>query len=81
MSMTLEQAKALKHGDVIHSEVNRNSKGECQRWRTNGRVKRWKRQPNRIEVPMKYGLWGYDYLRNEDLNLVHLENECPGKEK
>ena len=76
MSITLEQAKALKYRDILHSEVNRNAKGECQRWRVNGKVKRWKRQPDKIEVPVKYGMYGYDYLRNGDLDLVHLEAEC-----
>ena len=72
MSITLEQAKSLKHGDILHHEVNKNADGSPQRWRVNGMVKRWKRSPDRIQVPLKYGLYGYDYLTENDLDLVSM---------
>lgn len=71
MSMTLEQAKALRYGDVIHSD------GNCKRWRVTGKVKTWKRSPERVKVPIAYGLYSYSYLTERDLGLVHLESECP----
>ena len=73
MSITLEQAKSLKYGDILHHEVNKNADGTPQRWRVNGKVKRWKRSPDRIQVPLKYGLYGYGYLTEDDLDLVNLE--------
>ena len=72
--ITLQQAKNLKHGDILHHTVNKNSDGTPQRWRVNGMVKRWKRSPDRIQVPLKYGLYRYDYLTENDLDLVSLES-------
>ena len=73
MAITLEQAKSLKYGDVLHHAVNKNADGTPQRWRVNGKVKLWKRSPNRIQVPLKHGLRSYDYLTENDLELVNLE--------
>lgn len=39
------------------------------RWwtaRRNGRTKRWKRDPSRIRVPIKYGLYGYAAIEEQD---------------
>ena len=72
MSITLGQAKSLKYGDILHHEVNKNADGTPQRWRVNGMVKRWKRNRDRIQVPLKYGLYGYGYLTEDDLDLVSM---------
>jgi len=73
--MTLEQAKRLAIGQVLYHVVNHNADGSPQRWRVNGQVKTWKRSPNRVRVPVKYGLYGYDYLTESDLHLVSLTEE------
>ena len=70
--ITLEQAKQLNHGDILYHTENRNADGTPQRWRVNGQVKRWKRDTNRIRVPLKHGLYQYDYLENDGLELVCL---------
>jgi len=77
MAITLEQAKALEYGEVLHSNENKNADGTCQRWRVSGKVRRWKRDPDRIKVPLKQGIRGYNYLTNRALDHVHLESECP----
>lgn len=60
--LTLEQAKSLRHGQVLlHSHLT-NGNGTPQRWRVNGKVKTWKRSPDRVQVPVKRGLYGYGYL-------------------
>ena len=69
--MTLGQAKALKRGDVLHHKYFKNVDGTPERWRVNGMVKTWKRNPHRIKVPLKYGLWCYAYLTQ--LNLDDFE--------
>ena len=74
MSITLNQAKDLTHGDILHHTVNKNADGTPQRWKVNGKVKRWKRSPDRIQVPLKYGLYRYDYLTENDLDMVDLES-------
>jgi len=76
MEITLEQAKALRHGDIIHHNFNKNSDGSCQRWRVSGKVKTWKRSPDRVQVPLKHGLYAYDYLTENELDKVHLADEC-----
>jgi len=75
MPITLEQAKALRHGDVLHVER------DCSRWRVNGKVQTWKRDPARVRVPLKHGLYRYDYLTEPYLTRFHFERDCPGKEK
>ena len=70
--ITLEQAKALKHGTILYHVNNRNADSTPQRWRVNGKVKTWKRDKGRIRVPLKHGLYDYDYLTQDDLNLVCL---------
>lgn len=70
--ITLEQAKNLKHGDILHHVKNRNSDGSPQRWKVNGKVQTWKRDPNRVKIPLKYGLYRFDYLTENELNLIDL---------
>lgn len=73
--ITLEQAKELQFGTILYHVTNRNADGTPQRWRVNGKVKTWKRSPERVQVPLKYGLKGYDYLTERDLDLVCLTEE------
>ena len=65
MSITLEQAKALTRGTILHD--NRNF-----RWKVNGRVKTWKRDPDRVVVPIKHGLYHYDYITERNLEFLTL---------
>ena len=74
--ITLAQAKALKPGDVLHFELRQNADGTCERWRVNGRVQTWKRDPDRIRIPVKHGLRDYDALDKHGLSFVHLEAKC-----
>lgn len=73
MPITLEQAKNLKYGDILYHVKNKNSDGTPQRWKVNGKVKTWKRSPERVRVPLKHGLYRYDYLDEHTLDLVNLE--------
>jgi hypothetical protein len=72
MAITLQQAKNLKYGDILYHAINKNKKGEKQRWRVNGKVKLWKTRPNEIRIPLKHGLYAHDYLTHNDLHLVDL---------
>ncbi len=73
--ITLEQAKGLSYGDILHGDT-KNRKGECHRWRVNGKPKVWVRRPERVRVPLKHGLYSYDALTENQLEFVHLESEC-----
>jgi len=68
--MTLSQAKQLKPGTVLYHRHNRNADGTPQRWKVNGKPKTWKRSPERVQVPIKHGLYAYDYLTENDLELL-----------
>jgi hypothetical protein len=70
--ITLEQAKRLTYKDTLYHVHNRNADGTPQRWRVNGKVKTWKRSPERVQVPIKHGMYSYDYLTEHDLDLVCL---------
>ena|SRR3989304_4379202 len=76
--ITINQAKQLRHGQILYHTENKNADGTPQRWRVNGKVKLWKRDSNRIEIPIKHGLYGYDYLTEHTLGCLCLnENLKP----
>jgi len=77
--ITLEQAKNLTHGTILYHVTHRNADGSPQRWRVNGQPKTWKRSPDRVQVPIKHGLYSYDYLTENDLDLVCLDEEDASK--
>ena len=70
--ITLAQAKALRHGTILEHTVNKNADGTPQRWRVSGKPKTWKRSPERVQVPVKHGLYNNGYITENDLNLVTL---------
>jgi len=49
-----------------HIEV-RDLKGNARRVKVNGKVRTWKRDPERVEVPCKYGLYEYFTLTANDI--------------
>lgn len=61
---------------VLHHNTLRNSDGSCQRWWINGRMKIWKRQPNRFQIPVKRGLYEFNHITNENASHYHLEEDC-----
>lgn len=66
MSITIEQAKALKFGDYVIDNLGK-------RWKVNGKVQTWKRNVNRIRVPVKHGLYAYGAIDETNLHLVSIE--------
>lgn len=72
-TLTLKQAKNLKHGDTLYHLINNNSDGTPQRWRVNGKVQTWKKDESKVKVPVKHGLRNCDYLDETTLCLVTLE--------
>ena len=72
MSITLKQAKKLTKDNVLHHVDLKNADGTPMRWRVNGKVKTWKRSPERVKIPVKHGLYDYDYVDENHLHLVNL---------
>ena len=54
--MTLEEAKALQYGQHIWFRGIGKDK-DARRAKVNGAPKTWKRDSNRVEVPIKYGMY------------------------
>ena len=74
-TLTFAEALQLKSGTTLYHVSHRNADGSAQRWRVNGKVKTWKRDPSRLQIPVKNGLKNCDYLTERDLNLVCLKQE------
>ena len=72
MSITLMQARNLEPGDILHHTYHKNADGTPQRWKVNGRVKVWRKDPSRVKVPVKHGLRDFDYLTEDELEFVSL---------
>ena len=60
--ITQDEALRLKPGDILYSTIDTNADGTPVRWRVNGKVKTWKTRPGEYQVPLKHGMYDYDYL-------------------
>jgi len=63
--ITIDQAKELKYRDILVDSNGRN-------WRVNGMVKTWKKDSNRIQIPIKHGLYDYGYIDQDNLYFFFL---------
>lgn len=45
-----------------------------QDWRRNGVTKTWKTRPDEFRIPVKFGMYGYDYIIETD--HAHLADDC-----
>lgn len=72
LPLTLEQAKELQPGNIIYALSNRNADGSAQRWRVSGKTKTYKKDPKRISIPLKHGLYQYFTLTQRELYLFSL---------
>lgn len=57
--MSSSEVKALTSGDTVKFLAN---DGTLRNIKVNGAVRTWKRDPNRVEVPVKYGMYEYATL-------------------
>ena len=46
------------------------SKGQSRVCKVNGKVRKWKRDANRCEIPVKYGLYEYDTFTESDIKRI-----------
>ena len=47
-----------------------------QVWRRNGASRTWKTRPDAFKVPIKRGLYAYEYLTDFNAWLFHVEADC-----
>lgn len=59
-------ASILKTQSTFYHRTKRNADGTPMRWRTNGMLKRWKRDINRMRLPIKHGLYDTDAIESLD---------------
>ena len=71
-SMTLEEVKTLNYGDHPYVLLNNGKVGTCK---VNGKVRLWKRDPNRIEIPCKYGMYECFTFTSHDIHRLLKEVE------
>jgi len=81
--MTIEQAKQLRYHQEVHfgqCKVIVGPRGgetsKTETWRVSGQVKTWKRDPNRILIPIKHGLYDNYYIDQRNVADFHLANDC-----
>ena len=71
--LTLARAKKLNYGDIIYEKGKYNTDGTHRRCRVSGKVKTWKRNKNRVKIPIKHGLDSYGYVTEDNINLFLIE--------
>src|SRR6266850_1046070 len=62
--MTFDEASRLSYGEHIWFLTHH---GDARQCKINGRVRRWKRDLSRIEIPAKYGLYEYFIFTRSDI--------------
>ena len=63
--ITLEQAKKLEWNDtLLFDSTDKENQPKTYQLRVTGKVKTWKRNPDRIKIPVKWGLYQYGYVTN-----------------
>lgn len=68
-AMTLDEVKALTYADHIWAKANDMS---AKKVKVNGKVRTWKRDVTRVEVPFKYGLYEYGTFDLSDVQAGNL---------
>jgi len=71
--LTLARSKKLNYGDIIYQKDKYNADGTRRKWRVSGKVKTWKRDKDRVKIPIKYGLYSNDYVTENNINLFLIE--------
>lgn len=67
--ITKEQALTLNEFWLEITNPRHKRFGQRARFRRNGKTQTWKTRPNDFKVPVKYGLYEFDYVTNENANL------------
>jgi hypothetical protein len=75
--ITLKQAKSLGYGDHIYARNQFNADGSQMRFKVNGKPKTWKKEPNRVRVSLKRGLYEHLHMTENDLGEFTLFQKNP----
>ena len=64
--MNIQDAINARHGQIFHHAKAKNADGSALRVRVNGKCKTWKTRPGEFSIPVKYGLYDYDYINERN---------------
>jgi hypothetical protein len=67
--MNINEAKALKNGDMVHHVSRKNADGTPMRARVTS-VKTWKTRPDDVEVHVKHGMYDYAVFSAYELHEI-----------
>ena len=62
MGISVNQARSLRHGQLVYLIGEWDSDGKPTRARVTGKVQTWKTRPDDFRVPIKRGLYDSGYL-------------------
>ena len=80
-TISLSQAKKLRYGNHIYNKRSYYSNG-CRRVvKVNGAPKTWKKNPHRVQIPYKYGMYEYGYITESDLDDWSIKDKCYKRKK
>jgi hypothetical protein len=46
-------------------------------WRRNGQTKLWKTRPTEFRIPVKFGMYSFDYITQSEVAKFHSPDTCP----
>ena len=69
--MTFAEAQTLKTGDTIHHLSLKNADGSPMRARVTS-IHRWRKQPNRIDIHVKHGLYDFAIFDETTIDTIAL---------
>jgi hypothetical protein len=64
--MDIYQISRLQHGEVLHHRSLKNADGTPVRCQVTGKPKAYKRVPENVRVPVKYGMYDSFYLTKDN---------------
>jgi hypothetical protein len=62
----LQRARTLDRGDVLYHVWERNADGSPVRCRVMGKLKEWKRDSSRWQLPVKHGMYQSFYIHKDN---------------
>ena len=69
--MTRSEIETALDAGRIFTEM---SNGRWWRVRRNGRTKTWVTRPDAFSIPVKAGIWVYDYITQDNVHCFRLED-------
>ena len=75
--ITVEQAKKLEQGDILHEDGKYSADGKPRRWKVVGSIQTWKTKPDKVSFTMRTGLYSLCRMTQYDLQFMSI----PPKER